>query len=120
AWAAWVMGAKVVILAGMDGYNGTAGFVHESVKIARDIHCPVRVMSESLTKAWPMYDPQEKFGRYAPHAGINAWLGIDGKTTIEVIKATTIRGVLQQKGQRLSVMRHEVKALLKHKMIKEV
>jgi hypothetical protein len=119
-WAAFMMGAKVVILAGMDAYDGKSGFVHEATKMARDVNCPVRVMSDSLAKVWPKYDPTEKFGRYTPHSSINAWLDVDEKVTIEVIKPTTIRNALRAKGEQLSVMRHEVISLLKHKMIKEV
>jgi hypothetical protein len=119
-WAAFMMGAKVVILAGMDAYDGKSGFVHEATKMARDVNCPVRVMSDSLAKVWPKYDPAEKFGRYTPHSSINGWLDVDEKVTIEVIKPTTIRTLLRKKGEQLTVMRHEVLNLLKHKMIKEV
>jgi hypothetical protein len=119
-WAAFMMGAKVVILAGMDAYDGKSGFVHEATKMARDVNCPVRVMSESLAKVWPKYDAKEKFVRYVPHSSINSWLDVDEKITIEVVKATTIRNLLRQKGEQLKVMRHEVITLLKHKMIKEV
>ena len=119
AWVSFVMGAKVVILAGMDGYK-QSGYIHEAAKIARDINCPVRVMSAELAKTWPMYDAKEKFGRYSPHSSINAWLDVDESVTVEVVKPTTVRGALRQKGFQMNVMRHEVASLLKHKMLREV
>lgn len=119
AWAAFMMGAKVVILAGMDGYK-QSGYIHEASKIARDINCPVRVMSPELAKTWPMYDAKEKFGRFTPHSSINAWLDVDESITIEVVKPTTVRGALRAKGFQMNVMRHEVAKLLKHKMLREV
>ena len=119
AWAAYMMGAKVVILAGMDGYQ-KSGFIGESVKMARDIHCPVRVMSDELTKAWPRYDPAEKFGRYKPHPDIETKQNVDGMTIIECVKATNFRGSPLNAGQRVKVSRHEVRRLLKHKMVIEV
>lgn len=119
AWAAFVMGAKVVILAGMNGYKDK-NYVFESTKMARDIHCPVRVLSSELAEVWPMYDPSEKMGRYKPHPSINGWLEVDERTTIEVLKATQINGRDVLPGQKLSMMRHEAYRLLKHKMVKEV
>lgn len=120
AWASYMMGAKVVILAGMDAYDGKSGFVHEGTKIARDIFAPVRVMSDALSKVWAKYNPKEKFGRYKPHSNIDTWLNVDGKIRIEVLKPTTIRDKLRDKGEQMEVMRHEVTTLLKHKMIREL
>lgn len=120
-WAAWMLGAKVVLLAGMDGYGGDPGYVHEAVKMARDVHCPVRVIGGGpLTKAWPAYDPGEKFGRYKASTAIDAWLGKDGLVTVEVVKPTTVRQVVRAKGERLTLMRHEVARLLHHRMLREV
>jgi hypothetical protein len=119
AWAAFVMGAKVVILTGMNGYKDK-NYVFESSKMARDIHCPVRVVSDELSGIWPMYDPSEKFGRYKPHPSINAWLEVDEMTTIEVLKATQIRGVDVKPGDKMPMMRHQALRLLKHKMVREV
>lgn len=119
AWAAFVMGAKVVILAGMDGYK-ESGFIHESVKIEKDINCPVRVMSKELEKVWPKYDSKERFGKYEPHSSISAWLNVDESITIEVVKPTAVRGRSREAGFKMKVMRHEVARLLKHKMVREV
>ena len=70
-WAAFAMGAKVVNLAGMDGYADN-DYTKEAEKISRDIHCPVRVQPASfLRSVWPVFDPAEKFGRYTPHSSID-------------------------------------------------
>ena len=118
-WAAWAMGAKVVILAGMDGYDGAR---MEFCAVAeRDVKCPVRVAGGGpLTKFWPAYDPKERFGRYAPHPSIDALRGIDGQTRIRVRKPVTIRGRDMAPGEEMTVMRHEVRRLLHHRMIEEV
>lgn len=120
-WAAWAMGAKVVILAGMDGYGGDKGYVFEATKMARDVHGPVRVVGGGpLAAVWPAYDPDEKFGRYTPHPSIDGLRNIDGLTTIKVLKRTTIRGREVYGGEQMTVYRHEVGRLLKHKMVVEV
>jgi len=54
-WAAMMMGAKVVILAGMNGYKDK-NYIFEATKIARDIAVPVRVMSDELSGVWAKYD----------------------------------------------------------------
>lgn len=124
-WAAFLMGAKVVILAGFDGYAsdrpGKAhGYGLEAAKMARDVHCPVRVVGGGLGDVWPAYDPDEKFGHYKPHPSINGWLGIDERVRIRVVKSCGVRGAERKPGDELVVMRHEVKAQLKHRMVVEV
>lgn len=124
-WAAFVMGAKVVILAGFDAYKTErptkhTGFAYEAVKMARDVKCPVRVVGGGLAKAWPAYDPAEKFGKYVPHSSIGYWKGVDAPVAIRVRKPTQIRGVYHAIGDELRVMRHEVKRQLHHRMVEEI
>lgn len=120
-WAAWAMGAKVVILAGCDGYGGDAGFVDEARKMARDVHCPVRVAGGGpLTAVWPEYDPGEKFGKYKPHSAIDGLRGIDGCIRVRAFKPCTVGRVELAKGQEMTAMRHEVASLLKHRMVEEI
>lgn len=120
-WAAWAMGAKVVILAGCDGYGGEPGYIDEARKIDRDVHCPVRVVgSGPLTKVWPSYDPAEKFGRYKPHAAIEGLRGIDGLVTVRALKPCTVGAVDVAKGGQITAMRHELHRLLRHRMVVEV
>lgn len=122
AWCAYMMGAKVVILAGFDGYGGAdPGWLDECRKIDRDIHCPVRVAGGGpLTKVWPEYAPGESFGRYKPSTAIDGWLGKDGAITIRVVKRCFIRGAERFPGDELKCYRHEVKRELKHKTVREV
>jgi hypothetical protein len=120
AWAAMMMGASVVILAGMDAYEGDAGYVDEARKMARDIHVPVRVFSDALQQVWTKYDGREKFKDYEPPSVIDTWLGVEGEIEIEVLRATTMMGRDVLPGQRYKVLRHDVRRLLKHRMIKEV
>jgi len=120
-WAAFMMGAKAVIVAGMDGYGGENGYLDEAKKISRDVHCPVRVYGGGpMEKAWPAYDPGERFGRYKPHGSIDAWLGKDGQVTVRVRKRCSIRGRDASPGDEFTLMRHEVARELKHKMVVEV
>lgn len=118
-WVAMMLGAKVVILAGMNGYQDK-NYIFEATKIARDIAVPVRVMSDELSTVWQKYDANEKFGKYTKPSVIDTWLGVEGEITIECVKPTTINGNLLKKGDTLKIMRHQVLSLLKHKMIKEV
>lgn len=119
-WAAYLMGARVVIVAGMDAYGGDSGYITEARKIATDVNCPVRIASGPLTEIWPAYRKAEKFGRFTPSPAIGAWMERDGETTIRVVKATQIAGRDVAPGDELSVMRNDVAVLLRHKMVREV
>lgn len=118
-WAAFAMGAKVVYLAGMDGYPDR-DYTDEAHKIARDIHCPVRVMPSSpLAAVWPVFDADEKFGRYKAHSSIDGLRGVDNSIRIRAVKPCTVGHVDLEKGAEMTVMRHEVARLLKHRMVVE-
>jgi hypothetical protein len=121
AWAAYAMGARVVILAGCDGYSGEEGYVDEARKVARDICCPVRVAGNgTLLDVWPAYDPDEKFGKYVPHANLDTLRGIDGQTRVVALKPCTVGRIELDKGQEMTAARHEVARLLKHRMVREL
>ncbi|MFA5595936.1 MAG: hypothetical protein WDA26_00035 [Pusillimonas sp.] len=119
-WAAYLMGAKLVIVAGMDAYGGEDGYITEARKIDPDVNCPVRVASGPLTDVWPAYKRTEKFGRFTPSSAIGAWIGRDGEIKVRVIKATQIRGRDVRPGDELMVMRNDVAPLLRHRMLREV
>lgn len=120
-WAAFAMGAKVVILAGCDGYGGEPGYIDEARKIDRDVYCPVRVAgSGPLTKVWPAYDPKEKFVSDKPHSSIETLKGVDGKIRIRARKPVTVGLVDLQAGDEMVVLRHEVKRQLKHRLVEEI
>jgi len=120
AWCAWAMGAKVVILAGMDGYNGSQRAKRQADMMAEEIRCPVRVVSGPLVAVFGQYDRAERFGRYAPHNAIQTLLGDDGETRVKVRKATAIEGAAYKPGDEWSGPRKSVAVQLRHKMVIEL
>lgn len=73
-----------------------------------------------LAEVWPVFDPDEKFGRYSPHSSIAGLLGIDNSIRIRVLKRCTINYADFEQGSEMTVMRHEVARLLKHRMVEEI
>lgn len=119
-WAAFAMGAKVVCLAGMDGYADN-DYTDEAQKIARDVHCPVRVQPGSFLRAvWPVWDAAERFGKYTPHSSIDGLRGIDNTIRVRARKPCRVGLVDLERGQELTGLRHEFARLLKHRMVEEV
>lgn len=119
-WAAFAMGAKVVCLAGMDGYADN-DYTNEARKIARDVHCPVRVQPGSfLHGVWPVFDPAERFGKYTPHSSIEGLRGINNQIRVRARKPCQVGMIELERGAELTVMRHEVARLLKHRMVEEI
>lgn len=121
-WAAWAMGAGVVIVAGMDGYGGTknsrmvAGMVAEHI-----VGGNVRVFGGGpLTELWPQYDPAEKFPRYVEPPQLKALRSEDGKTRIRFLKPTAFMGGPRAKGEELTGMRHQFIKLIRQKMAVEI
>ena len=119
AWAGFAMGAKVVCLAGMDGYADN-DYTGEARKVAADIYCPVRVASGFLRAVWPEWDAGERFGRYAPHTSIDGLRGIDNSIRVRARKPCTVGMVQLGKGDEMTGMRHEFARLLKHRMVEEI
>lgn len=120
-WMAFLMGAKVVILAGFDAYGGEAGYIDEARKIDRDVHCPVRVAGGGpLTKVWPEYKREESFVSEETHSTIEGWQGKDGRIRVRARKPCTVGLVDLAIGQEIVAMRHEVARLLKHRMVEEI
>ena len=121
AWAAFAMGASVVILAGCDGYGGDEGYVDEARKIDRDIYCPVRVAgSGPLSQVWPAYHPKQAFMEYQPHSAIDSLKGLDGQIRVRAIKPCTVGRVDLKAGEEMTGLRHEFKLHLKHRLVKEL
>ncbi len=121
AWVAWTMGAKVVILAGMDGYGGSASGMAHCAPVARDVKCHIRVVGGGpLTKFWPAYDVNETFGDYNMHPTIETLQGIDGMTRIRAIKKCSTPGLALNPGDEANVMRHQAFRLLKHRLVEEI
>lgn len=139
-WCAWAMGAKVVILAGMNAYDGKPQAMKDARLVADKVRCPVRVAvrlatiqtmnskeqkfvpdaENKLCDVWPVYMPGEKFGRYTPHPSIEGLRGTDNRIKVVVLKPTEFNGVPVRPETQLTGMRHEFKRLLKHNMVREV
>lgn len=119
-WAAFAMGAKVVCLAGMDGYADN-DYTDEAHKVARDVHCPVRVQPVSFLRAvWPVWNSAERFGKYTPHSAIDGLRGIDNTIRVRARKPCRIGMVELERGQEMTGLRHEFARMLKHRMVEEV
>lgn len=121
AWAAWAMGAKVVILAGMDGYGGSPSKLAHSTRTATLIKCPVRVVGGgALTQFWPAYDAAERFGRYKPHPAIDGMRGVNNLVTVRALKPRHMCGADREKGEVFQAMRHDLRMWLRHRLVEEL
>lgn len=123
-WCAWAMGAKAVVLAGVNAYEGKDSAMRDARLVADAVRCPVRVAGSNeenkLLAVWPAYDASEKFGRYTPHPSIEGLRGTDNRVQVEVIKPTEIGGRPVKRGDKLTGMRHELARLIKHGMVREI
>ena len=117
AWVGWALGAKVVILAGMDSYNGTKGAVRKAERYRTHIPCEVRSVGGKMP--WPAYQKGERF-RYRHHPMMDSLLGKEGFTTARAIKPTEVNGVPVQRGEIIKAMRHDIRRLLRHGVLVEV
>lgn len=118
AWIAYAMGAKVVFLAGFDGYSGSVGAKRKAKIFELEIRCPVREIGGRMG-VWPAFNPRERF-RYTRHASLDTLSGTDGLATVRVLKVCTIEGVHVKPGDEVTAMRHELKYELKHRMVREL
>lgn len=118
AWVAYVMGASVVILAGMDGYGGAQ--VDRAREARRDIKCPVRVVGGGpLCSYWPEYDPAEKFN-FQAHPALEWLRGIDLMSTFKALKKFSIPGREFQKDEVFQATHQEMHRPLTHRLVEEV
>jgi len=120
-WCAWAMGAKAIVLVGMNGYYGKSGAMKDAHNVAAVVTVPIRsIDGGALSELFPEYEAKERFGHYKESPQIRALLDIDEKITIRVVKPTGIRGREYQKGEQLTIMQHEVARQLRHKMVVEI
>lgn len=122
AWVAWVMGAQVVILAGMDGYDGSASGLAHAAPVIRDVRGPIRVVGGGpLTKFWPEYSPEEQFGAYAPHPTFDTLKGVQGMSNYRALKPFGLPdGRTFVKDQEFEAERHDMERPLKHRLVEEI
>lgn len=120
-WCAWAMGAKAIVLVGMDAYDGKSNAIRDAGLVAKTVTVPIRSINAGpLESVFPAYDAKERFGHYKEAPQIRGLLEIDERITVRVVKPTGIRGREYQKGEQLTIMRHEVARQLRHKMVVEV
>jgi len=120
-WCAWAMGAKAVVLVGMNAYDGKSGAMRDMNLILDTVTVPIRcVDGGALSAVVQEYDKAEKFGYYKESPAIKELMTSGDEITVRVLKPTTIRGAERDKGYECRVMRHEVARLLRHKMLIEV
>lgn len=120
-WLAWVMGARVVILAGMDAYGGLPAAMEHAQAAQRDVKCPIRVVGGGpLTRYFPRYTKGELFMDYEPHPAIETLRGVDGLTRIRALKPCTVGRQDLSRGEEATVMRHDILRLLRHRMVEEL
>ena len=74
----------------------------------------------ALAHFFPEYTESERFMDYEAHPSIDALRGVDGLTRVKARKPCTIGKQDLAKGQEATVMRHEVRRLLKHRMVEEI
>jgi len=120
-WVAWTMGAKVILVTGMNGYDGDPTFMERARTIAKAVRCEVRVVGGGpLTSIWPAFRANEKFADYVPHPSLDGVMGADTVARIRVLRKTQIEGIDRLVGETFSVQRHAVRAQLKHGMVEEL
>jgi len=120
AWIAYMMGARVVILAGFDGYGGQPGYRRKARLFEQGIPVPVREVGGRIG-VWPAYDSNERFRfRLAPQ--IETFLGGDGWTWVEAVKPTTLADGPLAAGERRHTRRDapHVRTLLQHGVLREI
>ncbi len=119
SWAAYLMGAHPVILAGFDCYGGTPRSVNQHKDYVPHVKCEVRVVSGPLAQFWPLYRRDECFGEYEP-PDVFGEVEMTHGVKVRVIKPVEVRGHAWPVGTVLHVPRHEVWRQIKHRSLAEV
>lgn len=117
SWAAYLLGAHPVILAGFDCYGGAARHVHQHRDYVPHVKAETRVVSGPLVGMWPQYDAAERLAPYAPP---DVFAEMAHGVRVRVIKPVEIRGRQWPIGTVLHVPRAEVWRQLKHRSLAEV
>jgi hypothetical protein len=117
-WAASLMGAHPVILAGFDCTDEAKRSIGQFSDYKKFVQCEVRVVSGPLTKFWPAYDANEKLGEYRPPEvfGVDTAHGV----RVQVRKPIEIRGHQYPIGTVLRIPKAEVWRQIKHRSLIEL
>jgi hypothetical protein len=119
SWAAYLMGAHPVILAGFGCYDGSPRAVNQHKDYVPHVKCAVRVVSGPLLAFWPAYRKGEKFAEYVP-PDVFGEVEMTHGVKVKVIKPVEVRGHQWPVGTVLNVPRHEVWRQIKHRSLAEV
>lgn len=118
-WIAHCMGAKEVILAGMDAYDGKHSALQAYRDMADHIKTLVTVCGDGPLSV--IFPPNKEFESRYPDPVLAALASNqDDVITVEVRKPTNHNGEQVKKGGTLTGTRFELRRLLKHKMVVEV
>lgn len=119
-WAASLMGAHPLILAGFDCYGGDAATVRQHETMKPHSLGEVRVCSGPLLKFWKQYDPDEMFAPYVAPSALDIDALTDGEVLVKVRKPVQVRGVEWPIGAVIRASRFEVRRQIQHKSLEEV
>ena len=90
-WAACLMGAHPVVMAGFDCYGGTSRSMDQHRQYVPHVRCEVRVVSGPLIGIWPAYARAEEFAPYIPPE-VFGEVDLTHGVKVKVIKPVPIRG----------------------------
>jgi hypothetical protein len=110
-WVAWHLGAKVVLLAGMDGYDGADRAIKQGKAIKDTVKCQVRALNGPMAKLFGQYSVDEKFPRYRAHQ--NLFNDVKEGVEVVVLRNTEIEGQKVKKGERWKGPRIRVDRLIR-------
>jgi hypothetical protein len=125
SWAASMMGAHPVILAGFgcraspefpNGHGATVGQHRDYIP---HVHAQVRVCSGPLTQFYPLYTG-EPLGPYEVPAGLDLDALTRGEIVVKVVKPFEFHGREWPPGTQLKVSAYEVRRQIKHRSLIEV
>ena len=118
-WAASLMGAHPVILAGFDCTDHAKRSIDQHKSMAAFIKGQVRAVSGPLVGVWSKYDSAESFAEYVPPEVFNSIAMVHG-VRVRVRKPVEVRNVLYPVGTELRVPKAEVWHQIKHKSLIEL
>jgi hypothetical protein len=120
-WLAHALGAKLIILAGMDGYKADGGFMGKLAKVKNEsVPTEVRTTNKTLEEVVPAYDPKEKVKQPAVDARLKTIKAEEGVIEVEVLNSCYVLNIERVVGERVKVNRCDVMIQLKHQMVREL
>jgi hypothetical protein len=120
-WFAHMLGAKLVILAGMDGYKAEGGYMAKMRKIKiESVPNNVRTTNESLAEVVPVYDPKEKVKAMPADPVLKTLKSEEGVIVVEVMRPCPVLNIERVAGEKVKVYRKDVLIQLKHQMVREL